>query len=134
MLNKIILIGRLVRDPELRYTPAEGTAVANFTIAVDRPFNNKKGEKEADFMRIVVWDKKAENCATYLAKGRLVAVEGRLQIRSYDDREGIKRTAVEVVAQNVIFLEGRRTTSESRPGYDGTANDELDIGDEDVPF
>ncbi|MEW5919515.1 MAG: single-stranded DNA-binding protein [Bacillota bacterium] len=134
MLNKVVLIGRLVRDPELRYTPAEGIAVANFTIAVNRPFNNKKGEKEADFIRIVVWEKQAENSASYLGKGSLVAVEGRLQIRSYEDREGIKRTAVEVVARNVVFLESRRGAAESRSGYDNTAIDELDIGDEDVPF
>ena len=134
MLNKVILIGRLVRDPELRYTPAEGVPVANFTIAVDRSFSNQKGEKEADFIRIVAWKKQAENCASYLGKGRLVAVEGRLQIRSYEDREGNKRIAAEVVARNVVFLESRRTAEGSESGYDGQAAEELDIRDEDVPF
>jgi len=98
--NKIILIGRLVRDPELRYTPS-GEAVANFTLAVDRYFSR---ENETDFIRIVVWRKQAENCAQYLAKGRLVAIEGRLQIRSYEDKQGAKRQAVEVVANSVVFL------------------------------
>ena len=134
MLNKVVLIGRLVRDPELRYTQNEGVPVANFTIAVDRPFSNQKGEKEADFIRIVVWKKQAENCASYLGKGRLVAVEGRLQIRSYEDREGIKRIAAEVVARNVVFLESRRAAEEAGSGFDGQTSDEPDIGDEDVPF
>ncbi len=134
LLNKVILIGRLVREPELRYTPTEGTAVANFTLAVNRPFNNKRGEKETDFIRIIVWEKQAENCASYLGKGSLVAVEGRLQIRAYEDREGVKRTAAEVVARNVIFLESRRSAAEERSGYDHPPMDELDIGDDDVPF
>lgn len=134
MLNKVVLIGRLVRDPELRYTPAEGVPVANFTIAVDRPFSNQKGEKETDFIRIVTWKKQAENCASYLSKGRLVAVEGRLQIRSYEDREGVKRIAAEVVARNVVFLESRRTTEESGSSFDSQDVDELNITDEDVPF
>ncbi len=136
MLNKVVLIGRLVRDPELRYTQNEGVPVANFTIAVGRSFGSQKGEKDADFIRIVVWEKQAENCASYLGKGRLVAVEGRLQIRSYEDREGIKRIAAEVVARNVVFLESRRAAeeSESEGGFDGQTSDEPDIGDEDVPF
>ena len=98
MLNKVILIGRLVRDPELRYTPAEGVAVTNFTLAVDRPFTNQRGERETDFIKIVAWRKLAETCANNLSKGRLVAVDGHLQIRSYEDREGIKRIAADVVA------------------------------------
>ncbi len=134
MLNKVVLIGRLVRDPELRYTQNEGVPVANFTMAVDRPFSNQKGEKEADFVRIVAWKKQAETCSSYLVKGSLVAVEGRLQIRSYEDREGIKRIAAEVVARNVVFLESRRAAEESGSGYDGQTSDEISIGDEDVPF
>lgn len=131
MLNKIILIGRLTRDPELRYTNNEGVAVANFTIAVDRPFTSSSGEKETDFVRIIAWKKQAENCANYLAKGRLVAVEGRLQIRSYEDREGIKRTITEVVANSVVFLpdgkgKGGNDSSPQDGGYTGN--------DDDVPF
>jgi single-strand DNA-binding protein len=98
MFNRVILIGRLTRDPELKYTP-QGTAVATFTLAVDRKF--KKGE--ADFINIVVWQNQAENVAQYLSKGRLTAVEGRLQIRSYE-KDGQKHWMTEVVADDVRFL------------------------------
>src|SRR5690554_2914751 len=104
MLNRIILIGRLVADPQLRYTQ-NGVAVTNFTLAVDRPFSSQNGERETDFIDIVAWRKQAETCANHLNKGRLVAVEGRLQIRSYDDRDGIRRKAAEVVADQVRFLD-----------------------------
>ena len=104
MLNRIILIGRLTADPELRYLQ-DGTGVANFTLAVDRGYQNKSGEKEADFIRIVVWRKLAEVVANNLGKGRLVAVEGRLQVRNYDDKEGNRRSISEVVADNVRFLD-----------------------------
>lgn len=103
-MNHIVLIGRLTRDPELRYTP-QGVAVANFDLAVDRPTTNANGERETDFIRIVAWQKTAENCANYLKKGRLVAVEGRLQIRSYETQDGQKRRVAEVVANYVQFLE-----------------------------
>lgn len=99
MLNLVVLIGRLTKDPELRYTP-NGKAVCNFRLAVDRP--NK--DKETDFIDVVVWEKQAETSAQYLAKGRLVAVEGRWQARQYE-HEGQKRTAHECVAYNVRFLE-----------------------------
>lgn len=104
MLNKIILIGRLTKDVELRFTQ-EGKAVANFTLAVDRPFKNQQGEKEADFIRIVTWGKLAENCANHIGKGRLVAVDGRLQIRSYDGNDGQRKYITEVVADEVKFLD-----------------------------
>ncbi|EEG76942.1 single-stranded DNA-binding protein [Dethiobacter alkaliphilus] len=130
MLNRIVLIGRLTRDPELRYTPANGVAVASFTLAVNRRFSSQGGQKEADFIPIVVWRAQAENCAKYLGKGSLVAVEGRLQIRSYEDREGQKRTATEVVADSVQFLD----TKEKR-SFDGPpAFDDSMIGEDDVPF
>jgi single-strand DNA-binding protein len=104
MLNRIILIGRLVADPTLRYTQS-GIAVTTFTLAVDRAFANQQGEREADFIDIVVWRRLAETCANHLFKGRLVAVEGRLQIRSYDDQNGIRRKAAEIIADNVRFLD-----------------------------
>ncbi|ASS73578.1 hypothetical protein CIG75_00370 [Tumebacillus algifaecis] len=104
MLNRIILIGRLTADPELRYTPS-GTAVAQFTLAVDRQRSNQNGERETDFINIVVWQKLGELCAQYLRKGRLAAVDGRLQIRSYENKEGQKVRVAEVVADNVRFLE-----------------------------
>lgn len=103
-MNHIVLIGRTTREVELRYTP-NGVAVANFDLAVDRPVKNAQGEKETDFIRIVAWQKTAENCANYLKKGRLVAVEGRLQIRAYETQDGQKRRVAEVVANFVQFLE-----------------------------
>jgi len=106
-MNKVILIGRLTADPNLRYTQS-GNAVANFTLAVDRPFTNQGGEKETDFIDIVTWRKLAEIVANNLEKGRLVAVEGRLQIRSYDDQNGVRRKAAEIVADQVKFLDYRR--------------------------
>ena len=126
MLNKVILIGRLVRDPELRYTPAEGVAVTNFTLAVDRPFTNQRGERETDFIKIVAWRKLAETCANNLSKGRLVAVDGHLQIRSYEDREGIKRIAADVVARDVRFLDSRKDSySDSDNSFDAFSNEGL---------
>ena len=103
MMNKAILIGRLTRDPELR-TTSNDVSVTSFTIAVDRNFNNQQGEKETDFIPVVAWRKLAETCAKYLAKGRLVAVSGRMQVRSYEGKEG-KRYITEVVADEVQFLE-----------------------------
>lgn len=104
MLNRVILIGRLTADPELRYTNS-GTAVASFTLAVDRMRTNQTGERETDFINIVVWQKQAETVAQYLHKGRLAAVDGRLQIRSYENREGQKIRVAEVVAETVRFLD-----------------------------
>jgi len=114
-MNKVILIGRLTADPNLRYTQNE-TPVTTFTLAVDRPFTNQGGEKETDFIDIVTWRKLAEIVANNLEKGRLVAVEGRLQIRSYDDQNGVRRKAAEVVADQVKFLDYRRQDkSQSEP-------------------
>ena len=104
LLNKVILIGRLTREPELRYT-GSGIPVANFSLAVDRPYTNQQGDRETDFIRIVVWRKLAEVCAKNLGKGRLVAIEGRLQINSYEAQDGSKRQATDVIAENVRFLD-----------------------------
>jgi single-strand DNA-binding protein len=106
-MNKVILIGRLTRDPELRHTQ-NGTPVANFTLAVDKSFFDEDGKRGADFIDIVAWRKLAEIVANNLEKGRLVAVEGRLQIRSYDDQNGVRRKAAEIVADQVKFLDYRR--------------------------
>ena len=139
MLNKIILIGRLTRDPELRYTPS-GTAVARFTLSVDRSRPNQQGEREADFIDIVVWSKLAETCANYLGKGRLVAVDGRLQIRSYDDSQGIRRKAAEVVAENVRFLDKPKDGQAPSAGGGGKPfgeegfGSEINFNDDDIPF
>ena len=105
-MNKVILIGRLTRDPEMR-TTTTGNATASFTIAVSRPFTNQQGEREADFINCVVWRKQAENVSKYCSKGSQVAVEGRLQTRSYDANDGTKRYVTEVIADNVTFLGSR---------------------------
>lgn len=129
MLNRVILIGRLTRDPELKYLPS-GAPVANFTLAVDRSFTNKQGDRETDFVPIVVWQKVAENCVKYIGKGSLVAVDGRLQVRSYD-QDGQRRTFTEVVAEDVRFLD-RRKGSQGQDRYD--ANQGTDVDDQDIPF
>jgi len=131
VLNRIVLIGRLTKDPELRYTP-NGKAVAGFTLAVDRSFKNQQGEREADFINIVVWGNQAENCANYLAKGKLAAVDGRLQIRSFDGQDGQRRWVTEVVADNVRFLSPK--TSSDSPGASGIMGSEVDFSDDDIPF
>lgn len=116
MLNKVILIGRLTKDPELRYTNS-GTAVASFTLAVERQRANQAGERETDFINIVVWQKLGELCAQYLGKGRLAAVDGTLQIRQYE-KDGQKHRVPEVIAQNVRFLDKPHedgATSHSKP-------------------
>ncbi len=138
MLNTVILIGRLTRDPELRYTQS-GVALASFTLAVDRPFTNSQGEREADFIRVVTWRKLAEICANNLGKGRLVAVEGRLQVRSYQDQEGQNRQITEVVAGNVRFLDWPKEGQQSQSFSQGQpADDDSDWGrqvpPDDVPF
>lgn len=102
-MNKVFLIGRLTRDPELRYT-GSNIPVATFSVAVNRNFSNAAGEREADFINIVVWRKQAENVKNYLNQGSQVAIDGRIQTRSYDDQDGKKRYVTEVVADNVEFL------------------------------
>lgn len=133
MLNRSILIGRLTKDPELRYTP-NGVAVTQFNLAVDRP-RTKDKEQEADFIPIVVWRQAAEACANYLKKGRLCAVEGRIQIRHYDNKEGHKVYVTEVHADNVRFLESNRDRSgqQSKDPFAGDGNP-IDISDDDLPF
>ncbi|MGM0420012.1 MAG: single-stranded DNA-binding protein [Bacillota bacterium] len=119
MLNKIILIGRLVRDPELRYT-GSGTPVCNFSLAVERNYTNRDGDRDVDYISIVTWRKLAETCAQHLGKGRLVAVDGRLQIRK---SEKDNRTYVnpEVVAENVRFLDWPKDST-GRQGQSGSSN------------
>ncbi|MBO5285373.1 MAG: single-stranded DNA-binding protein [Clostridia bacterium] len=102
-MNKVILIGNLTKDPELTETPT-GLSVCRFSIAVTRDFTNSDGTREADFFNITVWNKTAENCGKYLRKGTKVAVTGRLQNRSYEDKEGVKRTVTDIVASEVEFL------------------------------
>ena len=149
MLNRVILIGRLTRDPELRYTPA-GVAVTQFTLAVDRPFSKQGGEREADFIPVVTWRQLAETCANYLRKGRLTAVEGRIQVRNYDNNEGRRVYVTEIIADNVRFLEssgagsrdeggqgGRHSGGNASGGSQDPFSDDgktIDISDDDLPF
>ena len=107
MLNKIFIMGRLTRDPELRRTQS-GTPVTSFSLAVDRDFKSQSGEKETDFIDVVAWRQTAEFVARYFTKGRMAVVEGRLQIRDWQDRDGNKRRSAEVVADNVYFGDSRR--------------------------
>jgi len=121
----VVLIGRLTKEPDLRYTTS-GIAVARFTLAVDRGFKNQDGEKQADFIPITVWRGQAENCAKYLAKGRLVAVSGRIQTGSYD-KDGQRHYTTEVVADEVRFLEWGDKQEQGQddiPGFVPYENDE----------
>lgn len=125
-MNKVILIGRLVKDPEIRYTQS-GKGVASFVLAVDRRFS-KEGQQTADFIPIVAWNKLAEIIGNNLTKGRRISVEGRMQVRNYDTQDGTKRYVTEVIADEVEFLDSKR---------DGQARDILitkDVPDEEIPF
>lgn len=108
MLNRVVLVGRLTRDPDLRYTP-NGIAVANFNIAVNRPFANEQGEREADFINGVVWRRQAENLAEYMSKGSLIGVDGRVQTRTYEGEDGKTVYVTEVVADSIQFLESKKS-------------------------
>ena len=112
MLNKVSVMGRLVRDPELRRTNS-GTAVASFTIACDRDFKSDGGEREADFIECVAWRNTAEFVSKYFAKGRMAVVSGRLQTRNWTDKEGNKRKATEIVAESVYFCDSKREELQS---------------------
>ena len=133
-MNKAILIGRLARDPDVRYTQS-GKPVTSFTLAVDRRVRND-AQQTADFIPIVAWNKLAEVCGNYLTKGRRTAVEGHIQVRSYEARDGSKRYVTEVVAENVEFLSSKRSTSDAPQGYNSA--DPFGMGmqvpDDDVPF
>jgi single-strand DNA-binding protein len=150
MLNKIILMGRLTRDPELRRTQS-GTAVTSFSLAVDRDFKSQGGDKETDFIDIVAWRNTAEFVSKYFTKGRMAVVEGRLQIRDWTDRDGGKRRSAEVIAENVYFGDSKREGGSdygSAPAYSapysgyaapaapGGHSDFAEIGEEDgeLPF
>ena len=145
-MNKIMLIGRLTKDPELRYTQS-GTAVASFTLAVDRRFPNQNGEREADFINCVAWNKSAEFVANYFTKGKQMALEGRLQVRSYDGDDGKRRWVTEVVVEQMEFVgskndskdnsgngnSGSGTHSGGSSSYEGLGQ-EVMFDDNDLPF
>ena len=131
MLNNVIIMGRLTRDPELRRTQG-GTAVTSFTLAVDRDFKSQSGEKETDFIDVVAWRSTAEFVAKYFTKGRMAAVEGRIQVRDWQDKDGNRRKSVEVVADNVYFADSKRD-SKPQESRDDQAFDEIE-DDGDWPF
>lgn len=135
MLNKIVLMGRLTRDPELRRTQS-GTAVTSFTLAVDRDFKGQDGEKETDFIDIVVWRKTAEFVSKYFSKGRMAVVEGRLQMRDWIDRDGGKRRVAEVIADNAYFADSPNSTAKPvEGGASASAADFTEIPDDgNLPF
>lgn len=152
MMNRMVLVGRLTKDPTLRYTP-NGVPVATFTLAVNRNFSNSQGEQQADFINIVVWRKPAENVANFLKKGSLAGVDGRIQTRNYDGQDGKKVYVTEIVAESVQFLEPRGQNNESntntqqrqnnsnRGSYTRVDDDPfanggqtIDISSDDLPF
>lgn len=140
MLNKIIIMGRLTRDPELRRT-GSGTAVTSFSLACDRDFKSRSGDKETDFIEVVAWKNTAEFVSKYFGKGRMAVVEGRLQTRDWTDREGGKRVATEIVADNVYFGDSKRdsdsgTASSYSDTLSGMTQDFSEISEEDgdIPF
>lgn len=117
MINNVVLVGRLTRDVDLRYT-ANGTAYASFTLAVERNFKNQNGEKETDFINCAMWRKTAENFASFTHKGSQVGIEGRIQTRNYENQQGQKVYVTEVLAENFSLLEPRNTTSRLEDGRD----------------
>ncbi len=147
-MNKAIIIGRLTRDPEMR-TTASGNNSTSFTVAVSRTYTNQNGERETDFINCVAWRKQAENISKYCTKGTQVAVEGRIQTRSYDAQDGTKRYVTEIIADNVTFLGGKGATA-SDNNYVGSGSDivttdisedpfkdfanEVSLSDDDLPF
>ncbi|HII0777116.1 TPA: single-stranded DNA-binding protein [Staphylococcus aureus] len=156
MLNRVVLVGRLTKDPEYRTTPS-GVSVATFTLAVNRTFTNAQGEREADFVNCVVFRRQADNVNNYLSKGSLAGVDGRLQSRNYENQEGRRVFVTEVVCDSVQFLEPKNTNdsqqdlyqrqvqqtrgqsqySNNKPVKDNpfaNANDPIEIDDDDLPF
>ena len=137
MINNVVLIGRLTRDVELRYTP-NNVAVGAFTLAVNRNFKNAAGDREADFVNCVIWNKQAENLANWTKKGHLIGITGRIQTRSYDNQQGQRVYVTEVVAESFQVLEKRDNTAnyssmdeQMPPGVSGQS---MDITDDDLPF
>lgn len=130
MLNNVIIMGRLTRDPELRRTQG-GTAVTSFTMAVDRDFKSQSGEKETDFIDVVAWGKTAEFAANYFTKGRMAIVEGRLQARNWQDKDGNKRKTTEVVADRMYFGDSKQEDKKQTAPADDFAEIE---DDGDLPF
>ena len=138
MINRVVLVGRMTKDPELRRT-SSGAAVTSFTLAINRNYQNANGEQQADFINCVVWNKVAENVERYCSKGSLVGIEGRIQSRQYDSQDGTKRTVVEVVCDSVQFLETKNNNTQSATNgpikrSDLDVNNSFDLLDDDIQF
>jgi single-strand DNA-binding protein len=145
-MNKCILIGNLTKDPDLKTLPSSGISICKFTIAITRGFSNQKGEREVDFIPVVVWRAQAENCAKYLRKGSQVAVWGSIQTRTYEAQDKTRRYVTEVVAEEVKFLNRTTGKGDDAGGHDGPpqqgrrSNEDFDSMadmqeiDEDMPF
>ncbi|MBY7009314.1 single-stranded DNA-binding protein [Clostridium botulinum] len=133
-MNKVVLIGRLTKDPELKFTPGAGTAVTTLTLAVDK-YNSKSGQKEADFVPVVVWGKQAESTANYMSKGSQMAISGRIQTKNYEAKDGTKRYVTEVVATEVQFLSKSNASDSSNQSNDMNFEDDITpVDDGDMPF
>ncbi|WP_407306101.1 single-stranded DNA-binding protein [Desulfosporosinus sp. SB140] len=134
MLNRVVLIGRLTKDPELRYTPT-GVAVTNFTLAIDRNYKNAQGERETDFIPCVVYRQLAEFTANYLAKGKMAALDGRIQVRSYTAQDGQKRWVTEVIGDNVHLLSPKDSGGQEMGAPSGNRSFGHEVNlDDDIPF
>lgn len=138
MINNVVLVGRIVREPELRYTP-QNTAVATFTLAVNRRFKNAQGEREADFINCVIWRQPAENLANWAKKGTLVGVTGSIQVRNYENKEGQRVYVTEVLADSFQMLESNSNKTEkgkakSNQDKDPFAGSPMEVSDDDLPF
>ena len=138
MLNSTCLVGRLTKDAELRYTP-NNQAVATFSLAVNRPFKNQNGDREADFINCVIWRQQAENLANWAKKGALIGITGRIQTRNYENQQGQRVYITEVVADNFQLLEFNKQNNQgqsqgnSQPDFSRQA-EPMDISDDDLPF
>ncbi|CAM2999465.1 single-stranded DNA-binding protein [Hathewaya histolytica] len=134
-MNKVTLVGRLTRDPELKFTPGAGTAVTTFTLAVNRRFK-REGQPDADFIRVVVWGKQAEATASYMRKGNLMGLSGRIETRSYDGNDGTKRYVTEAVAEEIEFLTSKRENGQATENlaHSSEIDGVMPIDDEDIPF
>jgi len=157
MINNVVLVGRITRDPELRYTPQQNQAVATFSLAVNRQFKNANGEREADFINCVIWRQQAENLANWAKKGSLIGLTGRIQTRNYENQQGQRVYITEVVADNFQMLESKNSNSSQNTQGGGVSNSQtnnytrnqqnrnndesdpfgnssIDISDDDLPF
>lgn len=135
-MNRTVLVGRLTKDPDLRYT-SSGVAVASFLLAVNRSFKNQSGEREADFINCIIWRKAAENFANFTHKGSLVGVDGRIQTRNYENKEGNRVYVTEIIVENFDLLESKSSNQNSQSGQQNNQhsnNDPIDIQDDDLPF